>query len=331
MGGSSLGEKKHINVSQVLNLLWKLISYDLLFTWERSSQLMHSDVKVICSVPFKWTPETWPPEREKPESRSVSSLLASLDALSNKSHQPNPEDRNTSPDTTVWHPFPGRVLARSFNKNIPKGGWASYPSPEQCALQMVNALLKEASKDTIVEITKIEDLKHCNVICTLVNYFLPHTFAVDVILDDRWAVNVALKTFDALLFITTSFSCDDLLQGDLQAVCAYVCFVCMAGLKYKQNRSVVNYFKQLTFKIEVAVSRLKIFSSEKLEPNQSAEKYDLQLKVIEMKNELQWLKKSYDLERCQKWVKHARKVQKKTKDIIQQKIKDRFEIVVVPR
>lgn len=48
-------------------------------------------------------------------------------------------------------------------------------------------------------------------------------------------------------------------------------------------------------------------------------------------SELQWLKESYNLERCQKWVKHAWKVQRKTKDIIQQKIKDRFEIVVVPR
>ncbi|XP_073506778.1 uncharacterized protein [Phyllobates terribilis] len=50
-----------------------------------------------------------------------------------------------------------------------------------------------------------------------------------------------------------------------------------------------------------------------------------------MKNELQWLKRSYDLERCEKWVKHARKVQRTTKEIIQQKIKDRFHIVVVTR
>ncbi|XP_063783764.1 uncharacterized protein LOC134932872 isoform X2 [Pseudophryne corroboree] len=328
-----VSEMKKIDVlpQNVLNLLWKLISYDLLFTWERSSQLMHRDDKVICSVPFKWTPEAAPPMKEKPESRSVSSILASLDVLSKKSLQPDPEERIAPPQTAVWHPFPGRAHAQSFNKNIPKGGWASYPSPEQCVLQIVNSLLKEASKDASTEIMKIEDLVHCNVICTIVNYFLPHTFAIDVILDDRWAVNVALKTLEALLFITTSFSCDDLLQGDLQAVCAYLCFVCMAGFKYKQSRSVVNYTKQLTLQIEVAMSKLQIFSSGKLELNQSAEKYDLQQKVIEMKNELQWLKKSYDLDRCQKWVKHARKVQKKTKDIIQQKIKDRFEIVALPR
>ncbi|XP_072255116.1 uncharacterized protein [Pyxicephalus adspersus] len=196
---------------------------------------------------------------------------------------------------------------------------------------MIPNTINEEASDGAVEVKRIEDLVHCSVMCTLVNYFLPQTFAVDVMLDDRWAVNVALKTFEALLFITTSFSCDDLLQGDLPAVCAYVCFICMAGFKYKQSKSAVNYAKQLSFRIEVAQSQLNIFSSEILEVSQFAEKNALQQKVIEMRNELEWLIKSYDLECSQKWVKHAWKVQRKTKDIIQQKIKHRFEIVVVPR
>ncbi|CAH2277644.1 Hypothetical predicted protein, partial [Pelobates cultripes] len=89
--------------------------------------------------------------------------------------------------------------------------------------------------------------------------------------------------------------------------------------------------KQLNLQIEAATAKLKTFSSECLELNQFTEKNDLQQKVIEMKNELLWIQKSYDVERCQKWVKHARKVQKKTKDIIRQKIQDRFDTVVVPR
>ncbi|XP_040197534.1 uncharacterized protein LOC120930413 [Rana temporaria] len=319
------------NKDHLLDLLWKIISRDLQFTWERSSQMMHSDDKVVCSVPFKWTPETQPPEKNKSGSRPVFSLLGRLDALSNKAHSEDPKERITLSDKTDQHPFPGNELAQSFDRNIPKKGRGSYPSPEQCSLRMVNALLKEASRGGAAEIKKVEDLVHCSVVCTLVNYFLPKTFSVEVMLDDRWAVNVALKTFEALLFITTSFSCDDLLQGDLPALCAYVCFICMAGFKYKQSKSAVIYAKQLSFEIEVAESRLKIFSSKKLEVSQFAEKNALQQKVVEMRNELQWLKESYDLERCQKWVKHAWKVQRKTKDIIQQKIKDRFEIVVVPR
>ncbi|KAM9311606.1 uncharacterized protein PAF06_009440 [Gastrophryne carolinensis] len=322
------------NKDQVLELLWKIISHDLLFTWERSSQLMHNDDKVACSVPFKLTPLAPAPAKKHAESASVLSLLGSLDAISSKLHRQSFQEQQSiepAKDETDWVPFPGRELAKSFNKGIPKGGWQNYPSPERCTLRMVNALLKEATKGTADEIRTLKDLVHCSVICTLVNYFLPQTFAVEIILDDRWAVNVALKTFEALFFITTSFSCDDLLQGDLQAVCSYVCFICMAGFKYRQSKSVVNYAKQLSFRIEVAMSELKLFPSEKLELNQFAERNELQQKVKEMRNELQWLKKSYDLERCQKWVKHARKVQRKTKDIIQQKVKDRFEIVAVPR
>ncbi|KAM3924789.1 uncharacterized protein RB166_008143 [Leptodactylus fuscus] len=313
----------------VLNILWKLVSHDLLFTWKRSSKLMHIDDQVVCSVPFKWTPQIHPSVKEEPKGRSVSSLLSSSDALTNRTQQLSLEDEDSSQDATEWKAFQGHVP--SYRKKFSKGDQASYPSPDQCALQIVNAFLKEASKGTISEISSLEDLVHSSVICSLVNYFLPHTFAIQVILDDRWFVNVALKTLEKLLFITSPFSCDDLLQGDLQAVCAYVCFICMAGLKYKQSRSVVNYNKQLSFRIEVAMSQLKIFSSEKLELNQFTEKNDLQQKVIEMKNELQRLRKSYDLERCKKWVKHARKVQRTTKDIIQKKVKDRFHIVVVPR
>ncbi|XP_069811796.1 uncharacterized protein [Dendropsophus ebraccatus] len=315
----------------ILNMLWKMILHDLRFTWERSDQLMHPDDRVVCSVPFKWRPEIQPAVKEQPELRSISSLLASLDALSNRTQQPSLEAKHSTEESTVVTAFPDHELALSYKKNILKEGCRGYPSPEQCVLQIVNVFLKEASKDTIPKISKLKDLVHCSVICSLVNYFLPQTFAIQVILDDRWAVNVALKTLERLLFITSSFSCDDLLQGNLQAVCAYVCFICMAGFKYKQSRSVVNYHKQLSFRIEVAMAQLKIFSSEKLELNQFTEKNDLQQKVIAMKNELQWLKKSYDLERCEKWVKHARKVQRTTKDIIQQKIKDRFHIVCVPR
>ncbi|XP_040268960.1 ankyrin-3-like [Bufo bufo] len=267
----------------VLNLLLKLVSHDLLFTWERSSQLMHLDDKVVCSVPFKWTPEIQPSVKQQPKLRSVSSLLDSLDALTNRTEQPSLEE-HSSQDSAVWKAFPGHEVALGYKKDILKGRRTNDPNPEQCALQMVNALLKEASKDTISEISRLEDLVHTNVICSLVNYFLPHTFAIQIILDDRWAVNVALKTLEKLLFITSSFSCDDLTKGDLQAVCAYVCFICMAGFKYKQSRSVVNYNKQLSFRTELAMSRLKIFSSENLELNQFAEKNDLQQKVIEMKN-----------------------------------------------
>ncbi|XP_073510775.1 uncharacterized protein [Phyllobates terribilis] len=172
------------NPEHVLHILWKMVSHDLLFAWEHSSQLMHTDDKVICSIPFKWTPEIQASVKEELKLRSKSPRLASLDALNNRIHQLSLGE-HSSQDFTISTAFPGHELALSYKENIMKGEQISYPSPEQCALQIVNALLKEASKDHISEISRLEDLVHCNVICSIVNYFLPHTFAIQVILDDR--------------------------------------------------------------------------------------------------------------------------------------------------
>lgn len=63
---------------------------------------------------FQWTPETQPPEKNKPGSRRVFSLLGRLDALSNKAHSEDPQERITLSDKTDQHPFPGQTLTESF-------------------------------------------------------------------------------------------------------------------------------------------------------------------------------------------------------------------------
>ncbi|XP_072257313.1 uncharacterized protein [Pyxicephalus adspersus] len=102
------------NRDHVLDLLWNIISHDLQFTWERSNQLIHTDDKVVCSVPFKWTPVTQPPEKKQPGPRPAFSLLGRLDALSNKAHSEDPQERITLSDKTEKNPFPGETLTESF-------------------------------------------------------------------------------------------------------------------------------------------------------------------------------------------------------------------------
>ncbi|XP_078424061.1 filamin-A-like [Cetorhinus maximus] len=41
------------NTKCIAELLWKLIVYDIRFTWERSSQLQLDNNKLVCSVCFK--------------------------------------------------------------------------------------------------------------------------------------------------------------------------------------------------------------------------------------------------------------------------------------
>ncbi|XP_069486198.1 serine/threonine-protein phosphatase 6 regulatory ankyrin repeat subunit C-like [Ambystoma mexicanum] len=93
----------------------------------------------------------------------------------------------------------------------------------------------------------------------------------------------------------------------------------------------VAVMRKLNLQIEVIASRLETFSSEKLEPNQFAEKYDLQQRLKTAENELLRFRTFYDVEFCEMWVKLAKKVHRNAKRIVLQKIKSLFEVLVVPR
>uniref|UniRef100_H3B944 Uncharacterized protein n=1 Tax=Latimeria chalumnae TaxID=7897 RepID=H3B944_LATCH len=238
---NKIAMKKGGHVSE---LLWKLIAHDIWFTWERSSQLQLTDDKLVCSVPFKWTPDPPPPEKkQQPPPGSALSLLAALETLSTKPQNLGPRE--------------------------------------------------QAEKS-------------------------------------RWTTNLALKTVGEVLYVPTSFTSEDLCQADPQAICAYMCFICMAGYKFKQCGAVVNCTKELNLQIQAITFHLETFSSETLAPDQSLQRKELRKKLQKLQKELQWFGTCYDVEFCYRWRKHAQKVQDKTKEFIRQKMKERFDTVTVP-
>ncbi|XP_078504094.1 uncharacterized protein LOC144762717 [Lissotriton helveticus] len=278
--------------------------------------------------------EVKPTEKEKLPAPGSSSLMASLKELENLSSPLSSlhlhiEAQLSEPKD--FQPFPGHELSKKYNTKIPMGGWNCYPTAEKCIIDLINELLKMSCKTKKLKVKTLHDLMDSWVMCSMVNAFLPNTFTLEVLLNDRWTVNIALRTLEALLRVSTSFSSDDLVKAEPQAICAYACFIFMAGYKYKQSRTVAESMKRLHLEIEEITFRLKTFSSEKLDSNQSAEKNNLHQRLMKVENELSWFKKSYDVEFCEKWVRHARKVQKHTKKILLQKVQERFELVAVPR
>ncbi|KAK6482400.1 hypothetical protein HHUSO_G15403 [Huso huso] len=320
------------NYECVLNLLWKLIAHDIWFTWERSSQLQLSDDKLLCSIPFKWTPEA-PPTSKKtdPPSGSTLALFADLEALSSPINGSGVSPTSEPCPQPEVEPFPGRDLAKAYNSKIPIRGWEFYPSPDQCILEMVNSHLQMSAKGKNLLAKSLDNLVDGHILCCLANSFLPGTFTTEVLLNDRWSANLALKTMEKLLYASSSFTSDDLYQGDSTAVCAYMCSIFMAGYKYKQCRAVAQSVKKLQIQIAAIRSNLRVFPSEILELNQFQQKSELQQRQTELQKELGRLCTSYDVKSCQKWMVHAEKVQKKTWKYIRQKMKGRFETVTVPR
>ncbi|XP_032894096.1 uncharacterized protein LOC116984113 [Amblyraja radiata] len=317
------------NIKSVSDLLWKLIVYDIRFTWERSSQLLLNNEKLVCAICFKWTLQV--KSSAQKQAKAPPSFFAGLAF-------PLDETKGSSVSTQVEsyylqnsEPFPGHELAKAFNKKIPKEGWNNYPSAVECILDLINTHLQIAAKGRKLCVKDIGDLADSHVWCYLVNSFMPGTFIVEVLPYDRWTTNLALKTMEAIICISTSLTSQDLLEADPKALCAYLCVIFMCGYKFRQSIAVVKYIKELQLLKSKLDAQLQTSPLEELEPHQSAQKSDLEKKLEVFKNELSWLHDTYDVPFCQNWSELATNVQKQTKDTISKKMTERFEMVVVPR
>ncbi|GCB71563.1 hypothetical protein scyTo_0001618 [Scyliorhinus torazame] len=321
------------NTKCIAELLWRLIVYDIRFTWERSSQLQLDQNKLVCSVCFKWTPEIQSPAQGKPrqQTRAPPSFFADLEASLSGTETSSISSLTDLLQLEDFEPFPGREVAKIFNKKIPKGGWDYYPSAVECILDLINGHLQIASEGQKIFVKDLSDLVNSHVWCCLVNSFIPGTFIVEVLPNDRWTTNLALKTMEELICTSTSFTSQELLEADTKALCAYVCFTFMCGYKFKQSRAVINCIRELYLLMNKLESQLKTFPVNDLESDQTIQKNELQEKLEKTKNELSWLHASYDVPFCQNWSERAYKVQKQAKETISQKLTERFEIIIVPR
>ncbi|XP_067907309.1 uncharacterized protein [Heterodontus francisci] len=321
------------NTKCIAELLWKLIVHDIRFTWERSSQLQLDNDKLVCSVCFKWIPNVQSPEqqKDKQQARTPLSFFDGLESSLSATKRCSISSLVESLHLQDFELFPGREVAKTFNKKIPKEGWDYYPSAVECILDLINAHLQIASEHQKLLVKDLGDLADSHVWCYLVNSFMPGTFIVEVLPCDRWTTNLALKTMEEFICTSTSFTSQDLLEADSKALCAYMCFIFMCGYKFKQSRAVTNCIRELYILMNKLDSQLETFTGNGLESDQSTRKSKLQEKLEETKNELSWLHASYDVPFCQNWSEHAYKVQKQTKEAISQKLIERFETVTVPR
>uniref|UniRef100_W5NHP1 Uncharacterized protein n=1 Tax=Lepisosteus oculatus TaxID=7918 RepID=W5NHP1_LEPOC len=289
------------NPKHVFDLLWKLITHDIWFIWEYSRQPLLADDKLLCVVPFKWTPEA-PATGIKPDSS-----LGVAQPIHGE-----PDISKSLEESGFLHRYdPGQDLPETYNSKLLLRSWKSYPSPDQCILDMVNTHLQMAASGKKLKVNSLKDLMDGHIMCSLVNSFLPGTFTTEVLLNDRWTVNLALKTMEDLLKVSASFTSEGLSQADSAAVCAYMCCIFMAGYKYKQYQAVQQAVKNLRSQIAVINSNLQTFPPEILELGQFQQKSELQLKLLELQKENERLHNFYDVEECQMWAAHAEKVQKK--------------------
>ncbi|WAR01827.1 Y381-like protein [Mya arenaria] len=206
------------SADHVFDLLWRLISHDIWFLWERAEYLQVEDNDVLTQVPFRWTPEP-PPRKKKKKEKPKQSLLSGFGSsgMDNKSQDDDDDEK--------WIRFPNAEYMKGFKKK--KGDPEDYPPPEEQP-----EMAKACS-------AIIDDFVDSRVLCALVNSFVPNTFTADLLLNDRWTIHLALKTAEKMFYAETPFDAEDLVEAEPIAVCAYFAFFLMVAYRYRQTTAVV--------------------------------------------------------------------------------------------
>ncbi|XP_041471768.1 uncharacterized protein LOC121421175 isoform X1 [Lytechinus variegatus] len=357
------------HAEHVFDLLWRLVSHDIWFTWDRLEYLTTNDDRILCEVPFEWTPKPPPEKKKKKKVSYQKSFLSGFGGASliadSLPDSPNPFE--TPPESLASSPapstpplptpppppytpnsagslrsqgepesppppepkhirFPGEDFCKKFKKKS-----HHRPDPEECILEMVTTMLNSTREGRKLNVEGLDDLVDSRVLCELVNSFIPGTFTTEVLLNDRWSINLALKTFEKMIRINTPIDSSDLLEADPMAVCCAMCVYFMCGFKIRQAKAVINRLIELEHQTRAAQHDLDNLP-EVLEDVELIKKRKMLKETLEDCNQERVLIESkFDVGACRQWWKHIETIQTETREAISKKMTDRFDQMTVPR
>ncbi|CAH3191429.1 unnamed protein product [Porites evermanni] len=339
---------------QVFDLLWCLVCHDIWFVWERSEFLQQAEGQTLTSKPFSWTPP--PPPPKTPTHKVEKSMLAGFGSKS-LIQTPIGTPELPSPSPTSTSRSDDMVTKRRRSKN--------FPSPEYCILDMVNAHLKmnREGRKLTRGVLSLSDLTDSRVLCALVNSFVPETFTTEVLLNDRWTINLALTTANQMFKSSNPFDSQDLVEGDIMSVCCYFGFFFMSGYKYRQSRVALKRLDELNV-LKIGIKdEMEQFPSLITNVKDLKRKKELENLISVYDEEIQFLEQNYDIVKCNIWMRQVAEIQNKVKKtgglllrfiglsfisinstlrrfvytslqcraIVAEKIVQRFDVVKVPR
>lgn len=307
---------------QVFDLLWCLVCHDIWFVWERSEFLQQAQGQILTSKAFSWTPP--PPPPKTPTHKVEKSMLQ---GFGSKSLVQTPVDTPELPSESPTS------LSKSDDMVTKRRRSMNFPSPEYCILDMVNAHLKmnREGRKLTRGVLSLSDLTDSRVLCALVNSFVPETFTTEVLLNDRWTINLALTTANQMFKSSNPFDSQDLVEGDVMSVCCYFAFLFMSGYKYRQSRAVLKRLDELNvLKIGIR-DEIEQFPSLITNVKDLKRKKELDSLLSVYEEEIQFLEQNYDIAKCNIWMKQVAEIQIKCRALVAEKIVQRFDVVKVPR
>ncbi|XP_065056315.1 uncharacterized protein LOC135684610 [Rhopilema esculentum] len=316
------------DTDQVFNLLWSLVCNDIWFVWERSDFLQQKDENTLLSKQFTWAP---PVTQQNTQAYEVDKSLLSGFGSRSVVLKPTTEEEK-KPCKKKWS-LKQAVEERDAEMiNRKKIKPNDYPDPDYCILDLINVHLKMTKDGSKLKrgVLSLDDLSDSRVLSALVNSFVPETFTTEVLLNDRWTVNLVLWTIAKMFKCSNPFVAEDLVEGDVMSECAYFAFFFMCGYRFKQSSAVVDKMEKLKSKNTAVSDELQKLQANLTTSANLKRKTELEKSLEDIESETRELEQTFNVPECYSWVKHVFDVRIEIRSIVAQKIKERYEVVIVP-
>lgn len=290
------------SAEQVFDLLWCLVCHDIWYVWERSEFLQKESGAILVSKPFSWTPP--PPPPKTPTHKIEKDMLL---GFGSRSLRRTPVD---SPE-----PPPSPTITEKSDDMIKRRRSKNFPSPEYCILDMVNAHLRMSREGRKLTrgIMSLDDLTDSRVLCALVNTFVPETFTTEILLNDRWTINLALQTANEMFKSSNPFDSQDLVEGDVMSVCAYFAFFFMSGYKFRQSKAMLKRLDELNV-LKIGVKdEIEQFPEFVTNMKDLKRKKELENLIVDYEEEIEMIEQNYDVTKCAAWIKEVADIQNKVR------------------
>ncbi|XP_066933260.1 uncharacterized protein [Clytia hemisphaerica] len=295
--------------SEVFEFFWKIVTYDIQFIWLRSDFFQSGKWEEIVKYPLNFTP---PMFGYSGNGDSFKNIL--------QSNQTSSSSKVTSKMAAINRDI----------KMIKKRHLKSIPSPFECIYSLINKHLKMTKAgQKLDEVTCFRDLVDSRVLCALLNSIVTDTLTAEVLLNDRWTVNLVLDLLMETSRCTSSFHAEDLVQTDPIGVGSYFAFFFMSGYMMIQARAVTKEMEYLTKETAKRKEELLAFPSVIYKQEELDRKHKIEEKLVVYKEEMALIKGDHDVEKCQLWMNEVQEIQRKVSSRVAAAMKQKYELVQV--
>ncbi|CAF1627636.1 unnamed protein product [Adineta ricciae] len=298
------------NAKHVFDLLWRLVEHDIWFLWERIDFLLQDDAKGLLEVPLKWIPTGQSTDIGK--SARNRAILSGYDG-----------SQTGRPDKYLGKFNETEAMVAFSKRNLTK----RYPKPSICLIEIIQLVLQKRPEGRRINFTKLTELSDIRVMCSLINYFVPNLIPTEILLNDRWGLNLALAIIDDVLCCKSYLTSEDFVLVDEMAICSFMCYFFLVFFKYRQGEMAVRRADELRRKQYNASQKLRKLEEE---GNTGMGKIQLEQDITQYNFDLTNLRKNYDLRSAAQWRDHVEQARSKVVSIIANKLQVRYDWFDVP-